>query len=117
MAETAGYEMQSWMTTASAQVRGVVFVAALMLVAFVIWLLAVSLRKLWPTWPSPYSHAQRLEDAPTATGYVPAASSSMEIRKRGDLAWSACLRNLEAADGVRLGARAQAPCSSKWGLP
>ena len=56
MAETASYEARSWVITIGAQVRGVVYLAALFLGAFALWLLVTSLRRFWPTWPSPYAH-------------------------------------------------------------
>ena len=45
MAEAAGYEARSWVITVGAQVRGVVYLAALFLGTFALWLLVSSLRK------------------------------------------------------------------------
>ncbi len=81
VAESAGYEVRSWMATASAAIKGVVYVAALMFGAFALWRLAASLRKFWPTWPSQHAHAQMLRDASGSAGYAPEASLGVEIQR------------------------------------
>jgi hypothetical protein len=104
MAEAAGYEARSWVVTLGTQVRGVVYLAALFLGTFALWLLVTSLRKFWPTWPSPYVHAQRLEPPAVASGYAGGSNLSLEIRRRGQQARTMGLRNLVTGDSVRLGA-------------
>ena len=107
MAEAAGYEARSWVVTVGAQVRGVVYLAALFLGTFALWLLVSSLRRFWPTWPSPYAHPQRLEPPVVANGYAGGSNLSLEIRRRGQSARTLGLRNLGTTENPRLGAAAR----------
>ena len=104
MAETASYEARSWVITIGAQVRGVVYLAALFLGAFALGLLLTSLRSFWPTWPSPYAHPQRLHPPEETSGYAGAPNLSLEIRRRGQSARAMGLRNLSSAENLRPGA-------------
>ena len=119
-AETVGVELRSWMMVGSAPVRGTIFVAVLMLGAFAIWLLAVALRKFWPTWPTPYAHAQRIEDKRNdderkPPGYPSNFSLAKQIRERGRAARGECLQNLELKEDLQLAARQQLPRKFKVG--
>ena len=78
MAETASYEARSWVITIGAQARGVVYLAALFLGAFALWLLVTSLRRFWPTWPSPYAHPQRLHPPEATSGYAGPPNLSLD---------------------------------------
>ena len=104
MAEAAGYEARSWVVTVGAQVRGVVYLAALFLGTFALWLLVSSLRRFWHTWPSPYANPQRLEPPEVASGYAGGSNLSLEIRRRGQQARTLGLHNLGTDDSLRLGA-------------
>ena len=73
-AEIAGYEdrswmdalrtvrlvINSWMIKMKLQERGVIYAVALPSGSPAVWLLVSTLRKFWPTWPSPYAHALRI---------------------------------------------------------
>ena len=95
----------------SAPVRGTILIAPLMLGAFAIWLLAVALRKFWPTWPSPYAHAQRTEEEPRLAGHAPAVSLARQIKERGRAARGERVQNLELK---QLSSKSLE--DSRWGL-
>ena len=54
MAESASFEVRGWITTFGMPIRGALYLAALFLGTFALWMLVAELRKFWPTWPSPY---------------------------------------------------------------
>ena len=53
MAESASFEVRGWIATFGVPIRGALYIAALFLGTFALWMLVATLRKFWPTWPSP----------------------------------------------------------------
>jgi hypothetical protein len=87
VAETASYEMRSWVVAFGTPIRGALYLAALFLGTFALWLLVTSLRKFWPTWPTPYAHALREEKPEPVEPRVGAPLSlAAEIKRRGQVA-------------------------------
>ena len=91
MAESASFEVRGWITTFGMPIRGALYIAALFLGAFALWMLVATLRKFWPTWPSPYAHAMKDAAAPRL-GAPPGFAA--EIRKRGEVARLTAMQNL-----------------------
>ena len=96
VAESVGFEVRGWVATAGGMVRGVVYATALMFGVFAIWCFAESLRRRWPTWPSPYAHADRTPSLPNR-GYASGGSQqslSAEVRRRSEAMRQSAMRNL-----------------------
>ena len=49
VAEAASMEARSWVVTLGGPIRGAIYLSALFLGTFALWLLVSSLRKIWPT--------------------------------------------------------------------
>ena len=118
VAEAASMEARSWVVTFGAPIRGAIYLSALFLGTFALWLLVSSLRKFWPTWPSPYAHGMR-DEQPAAgyTGTREGDNLSLEIRRRGQAARQAALQNLGTSENLRAGASRRSGQNPQQGAP
>ncbi len=104
VAEAASLKARSWVVIVGGPIRSAVYLSGLLLGTFAFWLLVATLRKCWPTWPSP--HAQAVKDEQPAAGYTGSKEGenfSLEIRRRGEAVRQAALKHLGERENLPAG--------------